>query len=86
MLPAFGLFAMGPGRWWIPLPLPLVLFWPVIGLALGVVALVDKVRGGARGTGSLARARVVLLALCQLHGLKVDVRTATGMRVLVWLF
>ena len=79
MLPAVALLGVGPAGWRIPVPLfPL---WPLFLAALAVIALVEAVACG----GSLRRTRAVWAVLWELHGLKVDVRSASGTRTYLWL-
>ncbi len=87
MIPAIGLVLIGKARWTVPLPLPVFLFWPFILVALGGVTLVERLvdEGDARHS-MLTMARCGLCAFCQLSGLRIDVRSPDGTRVLVWLF
>ena len=75
--PAVALLRFGP--MWVPLPL--VLLWPLLYLALAVGGLVEAAKGGV----ALPLTRTVCVALGQLHGVKVDVESATGTRVFLWL-
>ena len=78
MPPAVALLGVGPGPLWVPIPL--ILLWPFFLLALAIGGLVEAIaRGTLRGTRALG------LAFWHLHGLKVDVRSATGTRVFLWL-
>ncbi|MEE8277195.1 MAG: hypothetical protein V3R89_00525 [Thermoanaerobaculia bacterium] len=79
MLPAVALLGVGPGGWWVPIPV--IVLWPLLFLALAVVGLVEAITS----SGTLPRTRTLWLALCQLHGIKVDVRSATGTRVFLWV-
>ena len=85
MAPVVALLGLGFGRFCVALPIPVILAWPIIGLPLGLVAALQACwRGARRGRPGLAS--TVLLALCQLHGLKIDVRSARGERVFLWVF
>ncbi len=87
MIPAVGLIVIGKARWTVPLPLPLFLAWPFILVALGGVTLAERrVDRRAARFSRLTLARGGLLALCQLSGRKIDVRSTDGTRVFVWLF
>ena len=79
MLPAVALLGVGPGGLWVPIPV--ILLWPLLFLALAVAGLVEALTG----SGTLPRTRTLWQALCQLHGVKVDVRSATGRRVALWV-
>ena len=81
MPPVVALLGIGPGRWWVCLPVPVILLWPLFVLALAVGGLIEAV--ATRGAPLLTR--TLGSALLQLHGMKVDVRSATGSRVFVWL-
>jgi hypothetical protein len=62
-----------------------ILLWPVVGLALGITAIVEAVSNRGRRRGSPSLAKAVLLTLSELHGLQVEIRRARGGRVLVWM-
>lgn len=79
MLPAVALLGVGPAGWRIPIPL--FLLWPLFLGALAVIGLVEAVSSG----GGLRRTRALWAALWELHGVKVDVQTATGRRLFLWL-
>ncbi len=79
MLPAVALLGVGPASWRIPIPL--FLLWPLFFVALVVVGLLETVACG----GGVRRTRALWAVLWDLHGLKVDVETATGRRVYLWL-
>jgi hypothetical protein len=73
------LLGFGPGRWWVPIPV--ILLWPLIFVALALVGLVELLMGSA----TLPRTRTLWLALWHLHGVKVDVRSSRGSRLFLWL-
>ena len=75
--PAVALLRCGPV--WVPLPL--VLLWPFLFLALAIGGLVEA----AKGAVALPLTRTVCVALGQLHGVKVDVESAAGTRMFLWL-
>ena len=81
MMPAIALVAFGSGMRW-PIPLPLILLWPLVGLALALTAVA---RRACRRPGPTARnvalAHGALLAFCHLRGVEVDVHTSDGTRV-----
>jgi hypothetical protein len=79
MAPAVALLGFGPGRWW--LPIPVILLWPPVLLALVGVGLVEL----AFGRVTLQISRTLGLALWQLHGVRIDVQSSNGGRVLLWL-
>ena len=79
MLPAVALFGVGPKGWRIPIPL--LLLWPFSLVALAVIGLVETVSCG----GALRRTQALWAFLWELHGLKVDVRSASGTRIYLWL-
>ena len=72
-------------KWAVPLPLPLFLAWPVVFIALGGVTMAQALVDERDTRAALRMARVGLFAFCQLSGFKLDVRSAEGERVLVWL-
>lgn len=82
MMPALGLIAIGSrGRRAVPIPIPLILVWPLVGLGFVVVGLARLVR---RKPGPrLAGATTALLAFCQLRGLRVDVHSSDDTRVFI---
>jgi hypothetical protein len=74
--------------WWIPLPLPVPLFllWPFLGLAI----LVTKLAGilPSRTTADERGAPLVkttISAYCHLSGLMIRVRSSDGFRICVWV-
>jgi len=70
----------------LPLPLPVLLVWPFVVIALGGVALAQRFASRQSASFSrLAVARVGLSALFQLSGLRVHIRSTDGARILVWL-
>jgi hypothetical protein len=79
MLPAVALLGVGDGGWRIPVPV--LLLWPLFFVALAVAGLVEAVASG----GGLRRTRALWAVLWELHGLRLDVETATGRRVRLWL-
>ena len=85
MMPAIALVAFGSRVRW-PIPLPLILLWPLVGLALGATALARLVcpRPGPAAR-KLALAHTALVAFCHLHGVEVDVHSSDGTRVYVRL-
>ncbi len=85
MIPAVGLILLGKTRWSVPLPLPVFLAWPLVLVALGGVTVAEHLVARRHAVPRLTLARAGLLALCQLSGLKIDVRSADGTRVLIWL-
>ena len=86
MIPAIGLVLIGKPRSVVPLPLPVFLVWPVMLVALAGVTLAARLVDGRDRDSALTVARCGLLACCQLSGLRVDVRSSDGTRVLIWLF
>lgn len=83
MMPALGLIAIGSGgRRAFPIPIPLILIWPLVGLGFVVVGLAHVV--WRKPGPKLVGARTALLAFCQLRGLKVDVHSSDDKRVLIW--
>ena len=85
MPPTVALLGLGRRRWLVPLPIPLILAWPLVGLALGVAALIEAVWGRSHRGGSPVFTKAALLALCELHGLQVDFRGARGGRMFLWM-
>ncbi len=79
MPPAVALLGVGPGRWW--LPLPVIALWPVFFLALVVAGLVELVMGRA----TLPLSRNLGLALWWLHGVRIDIQSSKGARLFLWL-
>ena len=86
MIPSLGVVLIGGPRWVLPLPLPIFLVWPFVVIAFGGVTLAQRLvsRQGA-SFSRLAVVRVGLLALFQLSGLRVNVRSTDGARIFVWL-
>ena len=80
MMPVLGVVAVGGRRWAVPLPLPLVLV--PLGAAAGIERLL---RRGAADPGRPTVAGAALALLWQLSGLRIDIRSARGVRVLLWL-
>lgn len=86
MMPALGVVGVGGRRWALPLPLPLVLLWPLALVSLGAAAGLERLlRPSAAGPRRPTVAGTVLAMLGQLSGLRIDVCTARGVRVLLWL-
>ena len=81
MPPAIALLGVGPGSWWVPIPVPLILLWPFFFLALAVVGFKEA----AADAGAFPRTRALWLAFRELRGVKVDVQSATGTRVFLWI-
>jgi hypothetical protein len=79
MPPAVALLWFGPGPLWVPVPL--ILLWPFLFAALAVGGLVEAATRG----GALTRTRTLCVALGQLRGVRVDVQSATGTRVHLWV-
>ena len=69
----------------MPLPLPVFLAWPLVLVALAGVTMAERLAVRRDAVAGLTMARAGLLALCQLSGLKIDVRSADGTRVFIWL-
>ena len=85
-MPVLGVVAVGGRRWAVPLPLPLIVVWPLVLLPLGAAAALERLfRWGAEGPRRPTVAGAALAMLWRLSGLRVDVRTARGVRVLLWL-
>ncbi len=86
MMPVLGVVGVGGRRWTVPLPLPLVLLWPLVLVPLGAAAGLERLlRPSAAGPRRSTVAGAVLAMLWQLSGLRIDVCTARGVRVLLWL-
>ena len=83
MIPIVGLIRVGKARW---VPLPVFLVWPFVPVALGAVAVTERLVSSPSTLSKLTMVRGGLLALCQLSGLKIDVRSTDGSRVFVWFF
>jgi hypothetical protein len=79
------LLGLSRGRWGITLPIPVILAWPLVGLALGGVWLWEAGRDRGQEQRPPGLAKTALLAFCQLHGLKVDIQSARGRRVRLWM-
>ncbi len=86
MMPALGLIAFGSRkRWPVPLPIPVILLWPLILLGLAGVFLVQGIlRLSGSSSTLVAAGKTGSMTFCQLRGLKVDVRSSDGTRVLIW--
>ena len=62
----------------IPIPLPLFLLWPFIGLAWLTLTLVQLFIWSQRGRGMIAFAKHALAIFCRLSGMRVDVESKNG--------
>ena len=85
MIPALAIIGVGRKRT-IPLPFPFFLLWPFILLAIALVWLADALaprRSEARS--ALALAKVALLAMFHLSGLRIDVRSRSQESFWLWL-
>ena len=86
MIPTLGVVAMGGRRWMVPLPLPLFLGWPLVLVPLGAAVVIERLfRSRAVGRSRPTVAGAVLSLVCQLSGLRVDIRNVRGVRLLIWL-
>ncbi|MCY3844457.1 MAG: hypothetical protein OXH69_13060 [Acidobacteria bacterium] len=86
MMPVLGVVGVGGRRWAVPLPLPLVVLWPLVLVPLGAAAGLERLlRPSAAGPRRPTVAGAVLAMLWQLSGLRIDVCSARGVRVLLWL-
>ena len=85
MMPLVGLVAVGGRRWAVPLPLPLVLLWPLVLVPLGAAAGLERLLRAEAGAGRPTVAGAALAVLWQTSGLRIDIRSARGVRVLLWL-
>lgn len=86
MMPVLGVIGVGGRRWAVPLPLPVVLAWPLVLVPLGVAAGLERLlRPSAAGAGRPTVAGAALAMLWELSGLRIDICTARGVRVLLWL-
>jgi hypothetical protein len=84
MIPALLILGIGRQRRF-PIPLPLFLIWPFVIVALGIVSIGAAVFGRRTEQGRhLHLARIGLLTLFQLSGLKIDVREQSGEGVNIW--
>ena len=85
MIPALALIGIGRKRKFA-LPLPVILLWPVIFLALAVLGLASLfVRRGTEEHKYLGMAKTGLLSLFQLSGLRIDVASRDRDQVFIWL-
>ena len=86
MMPAVAVVGFAPrGKGYFPVPLPLVLLWPLIGLGLATTASIERVtKGGPTPTVSSLEAAMV--AFCRLRGLEIDLRSARGQRVRIRVY
>ena len=86
MMPVLGVVGVGGRRWAVPLPLPLVLLWPLVLVPLGAAAGLERLlRRSSAGRRRPTVAGAVLAMLWQLSGLRIDICFARGVRVLLWL-
>ena len=85
-MPAPGLIAFGSRkRWLAPLPIPVILLWPLILLGPAGVFFAQGILPLSGSSSALVAAgKTGLIAFCQLRELKVDVRSSDGTRVLIW--
>lgn len=85
MIPAMAILRIGRGRR-LPVPLPLFLLWPLVLLALLLVALAGPLADRRSEAGRrLLAARLGILALFRLSGLSVDARGSDGREVRIRL-
>lgn len=84
MIPALLLIGVGWQRR-LPLPIPLFLLWPLAGLAVLATGAVQLARRLASPGLRPPLLPAPLQAIFHLSGLKVDVRTRSGVGVLIWL-
>ncbi len=85
-MPVLGVVGVGGRRWAVPLPLPLILLWPLVLVPLGAAAGLERLlRPGAAGPRRPTVGGAVLAMLWQLSGLRIDICSARGVRVLLWL-
>ena len=82
--PTIAVLGLGGSRRWVPLPIPLVLAWPLVAVALGITAICQRIAGVHPGQ-AVGVARAILVALCHMSGLTVDVLTARGWRYRLWV-
>jgi hypothetical protein len=71
MMPALALVGIPGPRWLPPLPIPLLLLWPLVVICLGVVRLLRRKRPDAA-----AKLRAAMLVFRALRGLTIDVTAA----------
>ena len=84
MIPSLMMIGVGRGCRY-PLPLPLFLLWPLIALAGLVLALCLPFAPSDSTVGRRIRAGwQALRAFAQIRGLKIDVLSKDGERVLIW--
>ena len=86
MIPTLGVVAMGGRRWMVPLPLPLFLGWRWSWCRSA--RWWSSIGSSARAPWGRSRPTVagaVLSLVCQLSGLRVDIRNVRGVRLLIWL-
>lgn len=79
MMPALGLIKIPRAQWLPPLPVPLVLLWPLVPLCLGIARLLDHSR-----PVEAMQLRAAMQILGELRGLTIDVDTADHKRVRIW--
>ena len=86
MMPVLGVVGVGGRRWAEPLPLPLVVLWPLVLVPLGAAEGLERLLlPSAASPRRPTVAGAVLAMLWQLSGLRIDVCSARGVRVLLWL-
>lgn len=75
-MPVLGLIAIPGPRWLPPLPIPLLLLWPLAPVCLGIARLLDIDR-----PAKAAKLRTALQVFRELRGLTIDVDTADRTQV-----
>jgi len=79
MMPALALIGIPGPRWLPPIPVPLLLAWPLIWLCLGLARLLDRDR-----PDQAAKLRTAMLVFRELRGFSIDVDTADHKQLRVW--
>jgi len=76
MMPALALVGIPGPRWLPPVPLPLVLLWPLVLVCLGIARLLNRDR-----PAEAAKLRTAMMVFRELRGLAIDVETADHKQV-----
>ena len=79
-LPFLVVLGVGRGRYWLPVPVPVFVFWPVV-----VLLLVAEVAGRRLTWRRGVEIQTLLRVLGSLSGLRVEVVGAAGGRFLLWI-
>ncbi len=79
MMPVLGLIRIPGTRWLPPIPIPLILLWPLVLVCLGIAKLLERGR-----PVDATKLRTAMRVFRELRGLTIDVDTADHKQVRIW--